>query len=430
MRPPASPIHTPPSSVYSFPSVPAIEANLDQSRHSSTGEMTFRHIMAISILARLFVDTGVQIFHPFLALIATGLHTDLTTMGRLLSLRSATGLLAPLFGALADRHGYRRMLQIGLLLSGMGLFTIGASNTVSFAAAGMVLAGLGLAGFVPTLQAYLSARLPYARRAQGLGILEYSWAITGIVGLFLMGQLIAATSWRIPFFVLAAGLLGMLVIFTWLPPARPGQPGPIQQSSTPFLRRAFSFLRFSSNIRSTYATMAAGALNYFAGILLMTIYGAWLTQEYALAPGELGTVALVFGLFDLTASVSVSLFTDRIGKRRSVIAGMVATLLGYLLIPLLNMGLLPVVLIMASTRGAFEFALVSNFPLLSEQVPDERAKVMSLSAAFSLGAATLASYVAPLALTHYGIQGVTSLSAGAAAVALLLFITQVREAAP
>ena len=47
--------------------------------------------------------------------------------------------------------------------------------------AGMMLAGLGIGIFVPNLQAYVSGKLPYTLRARGLGMIEYSWALTGII---------------------------------------------------------------------------------------------------------------------------------------------------------------------------------------------------------------------------------------------------------
>ncbi len=107
---------------------------------------------------------------------------------------------------------------------------------------------------------------------------------------------------------------------------------------------------------------------------IMIMYGAWMGSEYGLNAAQLGTIALIFGLFDLTASVSVSLFTDRIGKRRSVIIGAVGAFIGYLLMPLLSVSLITAVLITGLTRGLFEFSIVANFPLLSEQVPEQRGK--------------------------------------------------------
>ena len=181
--------------------------------------MSLPRLISICISARLLIDLTTQMFNPFLPIFAAGLRTDVVVMGRLVSVRSIMGLLAPLFGSLADRFGYRLVLRGALLTGAAGLAVVGSSRSIAQALVGMVLLGLSTAGFVPTLQAYLSARLPYAQRARGIGILEYSWALTGIVGLSLTGWLIAATSWRTPFFVVSGGLALMAVVFGVLPSA-------------------------------------------------------------------------------------------------------------------------------------------------------------------------------------------------------------------
>lgn len=392
-------------------------------------EMSFARLISTAISARLLVDIGVQMFNPFLPIFAAGLNTDVVVMGRLVSLRSAMGLLAPAFGMLADRQGYRRVLRGSLLTGAVGMWVIGASQTIWLAMLGMVLLGLSLAGFTPTLQAYLSSRLPYAQRARGMGMLEYSWALTGIIGLSLMGQLIAWTNWRVPFFLLGIGLAVMSVVFRSLPAAdRPVR----QQVRQPVRRDGWStpiraFFQLGSNSVSTYATIAVGALCMFSAVQFMIVHGAWYADQYALGARELGLVALLFGIFDLVASVSVSVFTDRFGKRRSVLVGAAGALLGYLIIPWLNVGILPAVLSTAFARGFFEFAIVANLPLLSEQVPHRRAHIMTLSAAIALGASTVATFVAPAIYTNLGITGVAGLSALCSAIAVLLILFWVRE---
>lgn len=158
------------------------------------------------VSTRFFIDTGIQIFMPFLPVIAAGLGVDIITMGRLVSLRSATGLMAPLFGVMADRRGYRTVMRLGLMLNAVGFLLIGLSVNLPMAVVGMLLTGMGTFAFLPSIQAYVSARLPYAIRGRGLGILEYAWALSGIGGLFLAGLLIAATSWRVPFYLLSASM--------------------------------------------------------------------------------------------------------------------------------------------------------------------------------------------------------------------------------
>ncbi len=364
-------------------------------------------------------------------MIAAGLGTDVVMLGRLVSLRSAVGLAAPAFGSWADKIGYRLVMRIGLALYGLGMIWIGSSNNAAMAAPGMILAGLGTAGFVPTLQAYLSARLPYASRARGMGMVEYSWALTGIVGLSLIGLLISAVGWRVPFFVLGGGLLTMSAVLGNLPAATHRRaPTPFYgtpTAHTSFGRRAWQFFDLGSNARSAYATIVAGMCNYYAAMQIMITFGAWLNREYGLGPSRLGLVALLFGIFDLMASVSVSLFTDRIGKRRSVLIGTTGALTGYLLMPWLNVGIVPAVLGIALARASFEFSIVSTLPLLSEQVPSQRGKVMTLSAAATLGASTIATFVGPSLYTAYHVLGLASVSAVMAAIALLVLWQRVLE---
>lgn len=396
-------------------------------------EITFARLMSISILVRLMVDSSTQMFSPFLPVFAAGLGTTVIVMGRLVGLRSAMGLAAPFFGAYADRHGYRQVMRGSLLVAALGHVIVGFSPTLTVAALGMMLMGLGAGAFVPTHQAYLSARLPYHERARGIGILEYSWALTGIVGLSLMGVLIAGTSWRAPFLILSAGILFMSWVVGALPSAhvagQPPAPSPSTSTRPGWRSQAVDFFRLGENARSAYGLIASSTAGYFAIMLIMVVYGAWLADEYALGPRQLGTVALLFGCFDLVACVSVSLFTDRLGKLRSVILGSTGTLLGYLLIPWLNIGLIPAILATGLARGFFEFTIVSTIPLMSEQVPTMRGKVMTLNAAASLVMVTVAGFVAPALYTTAGIAGVAVLSSIFAALALLLVWMLVREAA-
>jgi predicted MFS family arabinose efflux permease len=403
--------------------IPTSEVTSGQDR-----DISLSRLMTLAMTARLLIDTFVQIFNPFLSIIAVGLGVDVVTLGRLLSLRSLMGLVAPVYGTMADRRGYRRVMRLTLLLLAAGCLIIGLSASVWQVALGMAVGGLGLAGFNPTLQAYLSARLPYARRARFLGILEYTWALTGIVGLFLVGQLIALTNWRVPFWVLAAGLAAMWAVFATLPAARHVRPvSPSQPAPVGFGSRMRDLVSLESNARATYSAIVAVGCCFFAAMQLMITYGAWLNQEYGLTAAALGVVALVLGLFDLCASVSVSLFTDRIGKRRSVVLGMAGALLGYLLLPWLNVSLTLAVLGIALARGFFEFAIVSSFPLQSELVPSQRAKVMALSSAVGLLGTTLAGFSGPWLYTYYGVGGLALVSALAAAAGLLLILARVPE---
>jgi predicted MFS family arabinose efflux permease len=398
-------------------------------RQQQSADVSVVRLLGISISARLLVDTGVQTFNPFLPIIATGLGVDIVTMGRLLGVQNLTGLLSPLLGSLAERRGYRLVMRLSLLAGALGFLSVGLSRHLVLALFGMVLIGLCLAGFIPTLVAYLSARLPYHRRARGLGILEYSWALSGMIGMMLVAQLINLTGWRTPFFVLAAGLLVMVVVFGALPPG--SRSAPTQQvapaMALSWRQQMSNFFDLGANARSAYSAILASSLNFFAIMQFNLVYGAWLTDQYGVGPLQLGAVALLFGCFDLAASVSVSLFTDRIGKRRSILVGAGGALLGYALVPWLNIGLIPAVVTLAAARGFAEFFIVSILSLLSEQAPAQRARVMTLNVAAIQIGLTLAGFTGPWLYTQFNITGLALISCLVVGAAALVTIWWVRE---
>lgn len=403
-----------------------------EQKQANTGALSFRRLIGTSIAAKLLIDTQTQIFSPFLPIIAAGLGVDVVTMGRLLGLRNAVGMLAPFFGTLADRRGYRLVIRLGLLFTALGVFLIGSSQQLWQATLGIALCGIGVSSFLPTLQAYVSARLPYTQRARALGMIEYSWALTGIVGLSAIGWLIEKTNWRVPFFLLGGGLVVMSFVFAALPSGETSsQHETMSKLTSPPTDQGRgslgTFFTLGSNARSAYSNIFAGALTFFAAYQVMVIYGAWLGDQYKLDAVRLGTVALFLGFFDLAASVSVSLFTDRIGKWRSVLLGNLGALLGYCLMPFLNIGIVPAVLGIALARGCFEFTIVSHFPLLSEQVPEQRGKVLTLGSVGTLGAGTIASFTAPWLYTHYGASGVSLVSLISVCGAIVLLLAWVRE---
>ncbi|MBP8000311.1 MAG: MFS transporter [Chloroflexi bacterium] len=389
-------------------------------------EITIRRLIALGLLTRFFTDMGVQIFFPFFAIIAAGLGITPVIMGRLVSVRSAMGLLAPLFGILMDRTSYRLVMRLGLLLAAAGLFIVGSSSGWAMALPGMALMGLGIFSFVPALQAYLSNRLPYERRARGLGVMEYAWALAGMIGLLLAGELIALTSWRVPFFVICGVLLVLSFVYQVLPSAREG--GVIQPAAASLARPSFrSFFYLGKQSRSAWAVLVAGGLIMFSTWHTFLNYGTWLQQEYGLDAAALGRAAAILGVADLCASVLVTLISDHVGKRRSVINFTALAALSFAALPWLNRGLLPLSLGLIVARFAFEFTVVSNLALLSEQSPTQRGKILTLGAAFGLIGTTLAGITSPHFYAISGAAGLGWLSAVGMAGACLLNLVLVRE---
>ena len=136
-------------------------------------------------------------------------------------------------------------------------------------------------GFTPNIHAHVSSKLPYKKRAMGIGILEYSWALAGMVGLLAAGFLIEGFSWRTSFIVLGVLLLASSVLYYSLPESEIKKH---EKIDLPLKERLLSFIHFGINTRSAWGTLIVQSLAMFSIMHLMIIHGGWLVKEYGLSP--------------------------------------------------------------------------------------------------------------------------------------------------
>jgi predicted MFS family arabinose efflux permease len=388
---------------------------------------SLRTVLLGGLSARLLVDTANQLFNPFLAVFAAGLGTSVVTLGALVSLRSIVGLIGPVLGAWSDRIGYVSMMRAGLLFVAGGLLLFGLTSAVVAAALAMVAMGIGIAIFTPSLQAYASERLEYRSRARGLGILEYAWALAGIIGLSLAGLLIAGVSWRAPFLVLAFLLFLAFMLSLRLPPViRPKPSG--YRLLDPRALDVGTFFDLGRSPRSAWGSVAIVGLSFFGMMNVIIMHGAWLQGEFGLSVAQLGGLALLLGLADLAGSSLVSLVGDAFGKRRGVLGGISLCLVGYLALPLFAVSAVSAAIMLGTLRFVMQVAYVSNVPLLSEQVPLQRGKVMAFGLASGQLGMAAAGLTGPWLYLSFGVAGLGIVSAAAMLIALFITICWVREA--
>ncbi len=420
-------------------------------KYRTSGTAGIGVLVTVGVIAKLFVDTSVQLFNPFLMVYAAGLGVGAVTMGQLVSLRNIMGLTAPVIGHFADRIGYRFIMRLSLFLAGIGVLLLSTGAGMPILILSMIITGLGQGGFTPNMHSYLSAKLPYSKRSRYLGIVEYSWALAGIIGLALIGVLIELFSWREPLYVLGGGLIAASLLLGVLPktergrktaafkPAASNDGGaeeakpPVQQhgseskKSRVSIMRVIKFFYLGTYWKSAWAAVLVNVFNFFAITHIMIIHGGWLETEYGLVPSKLGLVAFLLGVFDWAGSILVSVAGDRIGKRKSVLIGAGGMVVFFILLPFLNLSLPLALISLLLPRFFFEFATVSNFPLLSEQYPPQRGKIMSLSVAGGLLGTTIAATTGPAAYLSVGVWGLGPVSAVAAGISCVLIVLFVRE---
>ncbi|NOX61126.1 MAG: MFS transporter [Chloroflexi bacterium] len=331
-----------------------------------------REFLILAIVVRLVRDVGVRMMYPYLPAYARGVGLTITALGTLLAFRAIMLVFAPYFGHLADRTGSRRWLLGGYVVLAAGMMLFSLAHGYVWTAAALLLLGLSDAIVTPLMQAYVSEHSPARVRGRALATVEYSWAITGILFMPLVGWMIDDQGWQTPFRVVAlAALLSALLMWVRMPrDKRTAAPG--QMSMRLEVKDIF-------RDRSALAAVLVNAVAFIAVETFFLVWGAHLELSYAQNPAWIGRVALLIGLAELSGAVLSSLVIDKVGKRRGTLAGVLAFATIMALMPLFDQALLTLVIGLVLASLFLEYSIVSLIPLLGQQRPGGRATMFAVA---------------------------------------------------
>lgn len=370
---------------------------------------------ALGFLAvtRLVLNMAHRMVYPFLPVIARGLGVSLGQAGVLVSVRSLAGIATPVVVRLAGRAERRRTL----IAAGLALFVFGALLTAMTgvfvgALVGLAMMGLAKATYDTASIAYLADRVPYAKRARYLAIIELTWAGGFLVGAPLAGWLISRSGWQAPFWVF--GLAGLAAIAA----AR------FFLDADSAARTVVAPLHLD---RSATAVLVVVGLYSLAHEVVLVGLGAWLESGLGLTLAAIAFVAIVFGIAELVGESATLAFTDVIGKRRSILLGLAIAGTSWALLVVAATSTLWGVLFFAVSVLGFEYSIVSTFPLASEVRPGARTRYLSLTlVAVSIGRA-IGAIVGPALFTAYGFRANTAVAALLALASAAIVVGYVRE---
>lgn len=332
-------------------------------------------------LARLVLNTARRFAYPFAPALARGLDVPLTHVTSLVALNQGAGLLSPVVGPMADRWGPRTMMLVGLGCLATGMLGAAALPFYATVLVALALAGLGKSCFDPALQAFVGARVRWERRGLAIGLMEFGWAGSSLIGIPMVGWLIQRHGWRAPFSLLGALALAALLLLAVL---------------LPRLRVARSAPAGSVSLLATWKRLlrrraAVGALGYsvcfsMANDTLFVVYGAWLERDFHLPLAALGGATMAIGAAELLAELLTALLSDRIGLARAAVGGVALTAAAYLAMPVVAQSLPLALAALFVVFLAFEFTVVTALSLITEILPDARGTMMgALGATGSTG---------------------------------------------
>jgi len=380
--------------------------------------LRLRYQLVLFAAVRTVSFTAHRLVYPFLPVIARGLGVDLQTAALAVSARSLLGIFGPAIGSTGDRLGRRRAMVTAMLLLAVGFALVQPFPIYLVFALALAVGSVAKILFDSSMQAYLGDVVHYARRGLAIAVTEMGWSLASLIGLPIVGLIIAESGWAAAFPWIAALALGSALGLYWVLPADG--------------RELSSRVRLSDGLRVVFrhrialAALTVGLLITTANEVVNIVFGAWLEQAFALQVVALGAASIVIGSAELLGEGFVAGVTDRLGKLRSVTLGILLNSAAAVALPVLGRTLPGAAVGLFLFYLTFEFTLVSAIPLMTELVPSARATVMASNiSAHALGRA-LGALLGP-ALFTLGI-GVNGLAAAALnLIALALLVRYVRE---
>ena len=371
------------------------------------------------------MNTGYRMVYPFLPVFAQALGVELTSISLALSARSLVGGLGPFLATIADRRGRKT----GMLM-GVGVFTLGAALVVIWPAflpfvLALILISLGKAVFDPSIHAYVGDKVDYEKRATAIALIEMSWSLSFILGIPLIGYLIAHYGWTSPFTALGlAGFAILLILMRFIPSDRvnfanpPGaQPSPLWHN----LSKVFTN-------RLAQAGLVFALLLAAANETINVVFGVWIEASFGVQLAALGAASAVIGFSELAGESLVSVLTDRLGKSRAIAAGIGFNCLSALLLPIVGRSLPGALVGLFFFYLTFEFTLVSSIPLMTEILPGARATLLAANiAAYSVGRAVGDILAPPVYGLGIWANGVVTVFLNLLALLVLLRLTRAMQ---
>ncbi len=360
----------------------------------SRGAPSLRGPLGI-VAATVVVDLiGFGIVLPVLPLWAEEFGASPLEIGLLTAVYSLMQfLVAPLWGRASDRVGRRPVILVALAGSAVAALLVGLAGSLAMLFVARILQGAAGASYVAA-QAYVADVTTARDRARGMGLIGAAFGVGFVLGPAIGAVAAAAGGASTPFFV-ASGLAALNLVVAWfrLPESRrPGAaPARGRASRWALLRSALSSRRLGPLVLISF-------LGTFAFVGMESTFALFGDRRFGYGFEE---VALLFAYVGLAAAASqgalVGRLVDRAGEFRVMLAGLVGSAVGMLLLALAEeLWLLLIALALLGVATGLVFATVAALTSLSVG-EDEQGGALGLLAS-SGGLARIAGPIVATAL--------------------------------
>lgn len=322
---------------------------------------TFVLALACLTVCLDFITYGVVV--PVVPVFARDMGIRDFSLGILYSGYAGTGLIAAVpMGMLSDRLGRKALIVFGMFGTALACVIYSTATGFGMLLAARMLDGLTAAATWSAGLALVGDRFSESEMGLKMGYVLASSAVGGIAGPFLGGLLYEAAGYAAPFQVMAVACVfgGIAALFLREKGLRHRS---IMISATQMLGHV---LKRKALLLSCFITMIT---TVGLGLIEPTM-PVYLSEKFEMTGGEIG---VLFGITMFTYALGSPMagqLSDRFGRKKPILAGLVLTASIVPLLALLDSRYL-LYLIMALLGGTFALIQAPSIPLITDNLKRE-----------------------------------------------------------
>lgn len=278
----------------------------------------------LALLANILFWLSLQSLFPFLPLYVASLGGTPADNGLTTLAAASTAVLSRMFiGTLADRVGRRPVMVIGGAISIIAPILYTVAHTIPVVLMGSAMSGIGIAAFTTGFQALLADLAPPERRGEAFGWGANSGALASLIGPLAGDWLASRQGFPIAFG--AAALCGGLCALAAFAIREPRGESHFITARAPLqgMRETLAL----RNVLTGIAAVSPIGIAYGAMISFWPI----VAQQHQLS--TTGAFYSVYALGQLTVQILAGRLSDRLGRTRVMLPGMLLLGIAVVLIP-------------------------------------------------------------------------------------------------
>ena len=384
-------------------------------RNLPTSAVELRNLIALLIVSSFIVAGGIHYQTPMLAAISAEFGADAATTGWIPTL-SFGGLMIGivLFVPLGDRVDKRGLVLAKVTVLMIAQAVMAAAPSIWVLAAGSLVTGL-CSSLLQHFIAITAENANPAQRGRALGT-QLTAMFSGILFARIVGGLIANEfGWRASYMLSAAMLLVIIpVLWARLPHTKPTS----QAAYGALIGSLYQLYREQGGIRR------AATIQFMFGICyggFWAVAAPMLALLHHVGPTAAGLMGIP-GAAGITISRAAGRWTDRIGLRPVVLAGICSMLAAWVAMSFGVWWIAAIVVGAMLLDLGLRAAMVANQTLINSAVPDSRSRANTVFALHVWTGNAAGAFLMSWMFAHHGWLAVCGVAMTASVVAMLVHV--------